>query len=274
MSTGITLSRRDPDSHSRRDPKKLTYPAARERLFSHLRAIGWTVKPSLKVPQALTPNGSVLYFKAQAVYLNAHSLMLDIRDMSPEEFVRDVQARERGRDPSRGRRPSRGHSLRDPETRRAIARLERQLHETRDLEQAELILRKLLALYSELGDARGVVRCKADIRRAHAIMAKAEMRSKRRGHRARIERPRLRRRGVKSNIPSSLTDVSNSVVWSKDDLALVQLPRGEMLLLQWKSWGPTPIKRFDTHNEAVEYLIKRLGAGFIQSNDPNRKQRV
>jgi len=77
----------------------MTYAQARERLFAHLRSLGWTVKPNLKVPQAITPSGSVVYFKAQAVYLNSHSLWIDIREVSPSQFVESVMARESSRDP-------------------------------------------------------------------------------------------------------------------------------------------------------------------------------
>jgi hypothetical protein len=81
----------------------MTYPQARERLFAHLRSLGWTVKPSLKIPQAVTPAGNVVYFKAQAVYLNQHSLWIDIREISPSQFVEVVVARESSRDPDRSR---------------------------------------------------------------------------------------------------------------------------------------------------------------------------
>lgn len=69
---------------------KETYPKARQRLLAHLAVQGWHVKPLLKVPSARF-DGETLYFHAQAVYLNAHSLFVDIRDMSAAEFDRDVQ---------------------------------------------------------------------------------------------------------------------------------------------------------------------------------------
>ncbi len=67
--------------------KKETYPEARLRLFAGLSAAGHTVKPGLKVPQCLMSTGETLYFRPQAVYLEAHSLWIDIRGMSLEQFL-------------------------------------------------------------------------------------------------------------------------------------------------------------------------------------------
>lgn len=60
---------------------------------------GAHVKRALKVPQVVLPSGDVLFFKAQAVYLNAHSTWLDIRTLSAEDFINEIQARvsEKGR---------------------------------------------------------------------------------------------------------------------------------------------------------------------------------
>ncbi len=69
---------------------KETYPKARQRLLAHLAVAGWAVKPLLKVPSARL-DGEILYFHAQAVYLNAHTISIDIRDMSEAEFDRTVQ---------------------------------------------------------------------------------------------------------------------------------------------------------------------------------------
>lgn len=77
-----------------------TYLAARKRLLSELGALGWTVRPELKFPWAKHPNHDFrVNFKAQAVYLNDHSLWIDIRGMSTEEFVKNVAhaANRRGR---------------------------------------------------------------------------------------------------------------------------------------------------------------------------------
>lgn len=68
--------------------KRETYAQARTRLLSELTIAGWTVKASLKVPQAIPPHGDfTLFFKSQAVYLNSHSLWIDIRGMSVNDFI-------------------------------------------------------------------------------------------------------------------------------------------------------------------------------------------
>ena len=70
----------------------MTYPQARQALFAYLVSLGWTVKASLKVPHASPPDGSYkLWFKPQAVYLREHSTFLDIRQISPEAFVRIIE---------------------------------------------------------------------------------------------------------------------------------------------------------------------------------------
>jgi hypothetical protein len=65
--------------------KAETYAQARARLLTHLAANGWRTKPALKVPQACRPDAT-LYFRQQAVYLDAHSMWIDIRGMSEAEF--------------------------------------------------------------------------------------------------------------------------------------------------------------------------------------------
>lgn len=70
--------------------KKETYPEARLRLFAGLSAAGHTVKPALKVPQCKLSTGETVYFKAQAVYLESHSLWIDIRGMSLEQFIGSI----------------------------------------------------------------------------------------------------------------------------------------------------------------------------------------
>ncbi len=64
-----------------------TYPKARAALLAHLAAVGWTIKASLKIPQAIDANGNTLRFHAQAVYLGAHSMHVDIRTLTPAEFM-------------------------------------------------------------------------------------------------------------------------------------------------------------------------------------------
>lgn len=67
--------------------KKETYPEARLRLFESLTQAGHAVKPALKVPQCQLSSGETLYFQKQAVYLEVHSLWIDIRGMSLESFI-------------------------------------------------------------------------------------------------------------------------------------------------------------------------------------------
>jgi hypothetical protein len=68
---------------------KETYAQARKRLLIGLETLGWEIRPNLKTPWAAKwPNR--LWFKAQAVYLDEHSLFLDIRGMSIEDFVKEV----------------------------------------------------------------------------------------------------------------------------------------------------------------------------------------
>lgn len=68
-----------------------TYIQARAAILAHLATLhGWVVKPHLKVPQAILPSGDKLFFKTQAVYLNDHSLWVDIRSISPEGFAEYV----------------------------------------------------------------------------------------------------------------------------------------------------------------------------------------
>lgn len=67
--------------------KKETYIEARLRLFRELSAAGVEVRPALKVPQAKFPSGETVYFRPQAVYLEAHSLWIDIRGLSLESFM-------------------------------------------------------------------------------------------------------------------------------------------------------------------------------------------
>ncbi len=66
---------------------KETFATARARLHAALGACGWKLSaPTLKVLWA-ERDGERLWFKAQAVYLNDHSLWTDIRGMSPEALL-------------------------------------------------------------------------------------------------------------------------------------------------------------------------------------------
>lgn len=64
--------------------KQETFPVARMRLHEELGKIGWKLsKPNLKVLWAEPPGGEFrLWFKAQAVYLNDHSLFIEMRGLT------------------------------------------------------------------------------------------------------------------------------------------------------------------------------------------------
>ncbi len=70
-------------------PKVETYKAARERLLRELQALGWkTSKPGLKIPWAEPVGGAYrLWFRAQAVYKDAHSLFFEIRGRSAATLI-------------------------------------------------------------------------------------------------------------------------------------------------------------------------------------------
>ena len=82
------------------EAKRPTLKAAKAAILSYLQREGWAVKPHLKVPHATSPDGELrLWFKAQAVYYSwgnshslngARSLHTDIRDVTPEEFVKEA----------------------------------------------------------------------------------------------------------------------------------------------------------------------------------------
>lgn len=73
--------------------RRETFELARQRLFVHLAAQGWTIKANLKVPQACREHQPTLFFHPQAVYLGVHSLFLDIRGMAEDEFLSAVNVR-------------------------------------------------------------------------------------------------------------------------------------------------------------------------------------
>lgn len=70
-----------------------TYAQARSRLLAELQTLGWSVKATLKVPQASKDNITI-FFRPQAVYLRGLSTWLDIRGMSGQKFVNEIQARD------------------------------------------------------------------------------------------------------------------------------------------------------------------------------------
>jgi hypothetical protein len=78
-----------------------TYKEARVRLLKELAARGWTVKPELKTPTAISTTigpdlgfpdfKTKLYFHPQSVYMHDHSMHLDdIRGMNVESFLNSV----------------------------------------------------------------------------------------------------------------------------------------------------------------------------------------
>jgi lambda repressor-like predicted transcriptional regulator len=88
--------------------KKRTYAEARDDIWAALQRAGWSMSlPSLKLPHATSPNGKLrLWFKPQSVHAtmsaagrheagNARAISydLDIRTMSPSEFLSFIQER-------------------------------------------------------------------------------------------------------------------------------------------------------------------------------------
>jgi hypothetical protein len=69
-----------------------TYHTAHKRILTELVLAGWSVKADLKVPQA-KKDGETLYFHPQAVYLNSHSLFVDIRSMPTADLIATVERR-------------------------------------------------------------------------------------------------------------------------------------------------------------------------------------
>jgi len=72
---------------------KETYAAARQRLLGEFTAMGFeTSDHNLKVPW-VQPRGRPwrIWFKPQAIYLNEHSLYLDMRGMSVQDVLSYIQ---------------------------------------------------------------------------------------------------------------------------------------------------------------------------------------
>jgi hypothetical protein len=68
-----------------------TYVAAKQRILRELGQDGWDTRPNLKIPWAEPSDKAFkVWFKAQAVYLNEHSMFIDIRGMSTPQFIREV----------------------------------------------------------------------------------------------------------------------------------------------------------------------------------------
>ena len=83
--------------------KAKTYADAKTELLNYLEKEGWKVSgKTLKIPHATSPEGTLrLWFKPQAIYYTKgtdHSMKDarsihsdDIRKMSPEQFVKQVE---------------------------------------------------------------------------------------------------------------------------------------------------------------------------------------
>jgi hypothetical protein len=68
-------------------PTTETYANAQLRLLLELAKTGLVTKPTLKIPQVKLSSGESIYFHKQAVYLESHSLFIDIRGMNLETFL-------------------------------------------------------------------------------------------------------------------------------------------------------------------------------------------
>ena len=68
------------------------YKVAQKRLLSALKARGWTTKPDLSVPQAMSPSMEIhIYFRRQAVYYaTGYSAWIDIRGEAADSFIRHL----------------------------------------------------------------------------------------------------------------------------------------------------------------------------------------
>ncbi len=77
-----------------------TYAQAKEETLAFLmQQSGWYVHikdrqgRDLKIPYAIAPCGERVDFKAQAVYLDGHSLFIDLRKITPGQFVTFISNR-------------------------------------------------------------------------------------------------------------------------------------------------------------------------------------
>ena len=59
----------------------MTFQQAKDSHLQNLAALGWAVKPGLKVPHATRPDGLRLWFKAQAVYASRGTTFGDTRSI-------------------------------------------------------------------------------------------------------------------------------------------------------------------------------------------------
>lgn len=70
-----------------------TYAAARVRLHRELGYNGWKVSNAQLKTLWAENGGARLEFKSQAVYLDGHSLFIDIREMKVETLLKEVANR-------------------------------------------------------------------------------------------------------------------------------------------------------------------------------------
>jgi hypothetical protein len=75
--------------------KQESFRLARTRLYLALKDAGWTVsKTTLKTLWAEPPGGEYrISFHAQAIYLGAHSLFLEMRDLPVQDLIRAAEHR-------------------------------------------------------------------------------------------------------------------------------------------------------------------------------------
>lgn len=70
-----------------------TFAKAREAIWAHLKAEGWTMSnPMLKVTHATNARGFRLWFKAQAVYYSQGTTLGDARSIHVDIRALDIPA--------------------------------------------------------------------------------------------------------------------------------------------------------------------------------------
>lgn len=165
---------------------------------------------------------------------------------------------------------------RDPETRRSIRRLEDRLSETLSVEEGKTILHKLIALYSELGDARGVIRYRTQLQRFEAIEERSRSRASRKTGRA----PRGARtsRRATSQGPRTTTNstVDPNVLWTNGEVYLERTKLHDYPYGVYRQprldHEPVDPQLFSTREQADAYAFTRYGV-YTRSNDPDGRTR-
>lgn len=160
----------------------------------------------------------------------------------------------------------------DPETRRKIRRLEERLKEALAEGDSRAIrdaCQELISLHSDLGEAAKVVK----YRRVLKLVSRSLRRQQHR-YRSQTRLQPLRGRRPKRLEIVEMPVMPARVLWSKDDLKLVETIEGEFALTQYKTYGIVLVRRFKHQEEAIDYLVKRFGPLFFKSNDPERHRRA